>query len=259
MSAARRAVFAFGLVLAAYVAFRVIGEPVEIEGLVKVGLWVGPCIFALALTGPGTRNYEVRELGLHSSPTIGYGFGLFAALPTVVALPFTTTAHLSAIALINGVVLGPLAEEVLFRGFLMRQLIAAGWRPVVAVVASAFAFGLAHLANVNLNAWNGPVDGVVEVAMMTGGGLLLGWIVLEWGSLWPAIGLHTFMNLSWQVFGVSDLTAASQPGASVSASAIANTARIATIVIAIALTLLRSRARARSLGANRRVGDFQTG
>jgi len=240
---------AFSLVFAAYVAFRLIGEPVELEGLTKLGLWVGPCVFALALMGPGTPNYEIRALGLTSSPAIGYAFGLLAALPTMVALPFTTTAPLSLIALVNGVLLGPFAEEVLFRGFLMRQLLASRWRPLLAVVASAVVFGLAHLGN-----------GAVAVAMTSGGGLLLGWIALEWGSLWPAIGLHTFMNLSWQIFSVTDSTAGSQAGTAGGGSSAANTARIATIVIAIALTLLRARARARAraLGANRRVGDSPT-
>ena len=259
MTPVRRTALAFGLVLVAYVAFRLIGEPVELEGVVRLGFWVGPSIFVLALMGPGTPNYEIRALGLKSSPAVGYAFGLLAALPTMVALPFTTMAPLSVIALINGVVLGPFAEEVLFRGFLMRQLLASRWRPLLAVVASAVAFGFAHLGNVNLETWRGPIDGAMAVAMTTGGGLLLGWITLEWGSLWPAIGLHTFMNLSWQIFGVNDLTAGSQGGAAASGSSVANTARIATIVIAIALTVLRNRARARSLRARGRVGNYQTG
>src|SRR5215831_16644393 len=123
MSSVRRVVLAFGLVFAAYVAFRLIGEPIEFEGLVKVGLWVGPCILVLALTGPGKDLYELAELGLVSSPAAGYAFGLLAALPTAVALLFTTPAPLGVTAIVNGVLLGPFAEEVLFRGYLMRQLI----------------------------------------------------------------------------------------------------------------------------------------
>jgi membrane protease YdiL (CAAX protease family) len=235
MTPVRRTALALGLVLAAYVAFRVIGGPVELEGVAKICLWVSPCLLILALTGPGLPRYEIRELGLAASPAMGYGFGLLAALPTLAALPFMKPAPLGVVAFVNGVLLGPFAEEVLFRGFLMRQLIAAGWRPLLAVVASALAFGLAHLSN-----------GAAAVAMTAGGGLLLGWIVLEWGSLWPGIGLHTFMNLSWQIFAVNDGTAGSQAGAAVTGSSVANTARVATIVIAIALTLLRSRARART-------------
>ena len=261
MTPVRRVVLAFGLVLAAYVAFRLVGDSVEFEGLAKIGLWVGPCMLALALTGPGTANYVFRKLGLTNSPAAGYAFGLFAALPTAVALLFTTPAPLGVTAVVNGVLLGPFAEEVLFRGYLMRQLIRAGWRPLVAIVASALAFGLAHLGNVNLNVAQGFVSGAAVVAMTTGGGLLLGWIVLRWDSLWPAIGLHTFMNLSWQIFGVNDWTAASQVGVRAPESALANTARAATIVIAIALTLLRSRAQRRVVlqGITRRAGEWGIG
>jgi membrane protease YdiL (CAAX protease family) len=81
------------------------------------------------------------------------------------------------------VVLGaPLAEEPLFRGLMLGGFVLRyGTRK--AILYTALMFGLIHM-----NPWQFPS------ALLSG--LLLGWLTLRTGSLWPAIFAHFLNNLS---------------------------------------------------------------
>jgi len=79
-----------------------------------------------------------------------------------------------------GVVLAaPLAEEIVFRGYLqgaLHEMVS----PRAAVVLAAAAFGLAH---------------GLHYALPTGLlGLLFGWLVQRHGSMWPAVAAHALHN-----------------------------------------------------------------
>jgi len=76
-------------------------------------------------------------------------------------------------------VLAPVAEELLFRGYILRSLRPYGKK--FAVFASAFLFGLFH----------GNLLQTPYAFLM---GLLLGWITVEYSVIW-AIVLHMFNNL----------------------------------------------------------------
>ncbi|MCU0863103.1 MAG: CPBP family intramembrane metalloprotease [Planctomycetes bacterium] len=73
----------------------------------------------------------------------------------------------------------PLAEELVFRGYLqgaLREVVS----PRAAVLLAALAFGLAH---------------GVHYALPTGLlGVLFGWLVERRGSLWPAVAAHALHN-----------------------------------------------------------------
>ncbi len=86
-----------------------------------------------------------------------------------------------AAVLIYGVLVAPLFEEVLFRGFLVPPL-ARRWGAVGAIAGTAVAFGLLHGADPS------------AVVPLTGLGALLAWLRLRTGSLWPAIALHLGNN-----------------------------------------------------------------
>ena len=76
------------------------------------------------------------------------------------------------------VVLGPLAEEVIYRGFLMHGLKGHGRR--FAILVSAFVFGMMH--------------GDFQQTMFTMAiGLILGYVAMRY-SLWYALLLHIFNN-----------------------------------------------------------------
>lgn len=81
---------------------------------------------------------------------------------------------------ITMVVVAPFFEEVLFRGIVLRGLLARMPQPA-AIVASALIFGAAHL---NLYQFVGA--GLL--------GLVLGWLYARFRSTWPCILLHATQN-----------------------------------------------------------------
>jgi membrane protease YdiL (CAAX protease family) len=77
-------------------------------------------------------------------------------------------------------VVGPLAEEAFFRGFVFTGL-ARRWGPWLGAVASALPFAVLH----------------GEVSLMVpafASGLLFAWVFRRSGSLWPAVLAHAAQN-----------------------------------------------------------------
>lgn len=181
--------------IAAAAAFRATGSlhwaPFELglaEGLLKILLWVVPCLAAIMAVDRATLHESWRALGLDDQP--GYRFGLLATTPMAVVVLFIALGRLNSDELVGSVILGPFAEEVLFRGFLFRRLhFVAGWQPNRAIAASAALFGLAHLGT--------PGTTAADVLILAAGGWMFAWICYRWNSLWPPIGLHSFINLWW--------------------------------------------------------------
>ncbi len=88
------------------------------------------------------------------------------------------TSYLSA--LFAAVVIAPLTEEVVFRGIILKGLL-AHYTQNRAIVWSAILFGLIHL-----NPWQFPGAFVL--------GLVFAYWVIQTGSLWPAILGHALNN-----------------------------------------------------------------
>ena len=171
-----------------------IGESGFFEGLFKLAIWFLPCLILTMMLADVSLHDAWRRLGLHGPAGPGWMFGLAATLPMALATIVVGPRLPDFDDLVGGVLLGPLAEEVLFRGFLFTALLQdARWRWQTALAASSIAFGLAHLPDINLGAV--LTSGVIFAA----GGVLFGWVYYRWGSLWPAIGLHGFMNLWWEL------------------------------------------------------------
>lgn len=81
--------------------------------------------------------------------------------------------------------LGPVLEEMLFRGAVLKHLLGC-YRPVTAILLSALLFGLFHV-------------NPAQVVAATCSGLLLGWLYWRTDSLWPSILVHV-VNNSFSVF-----------------------------------------------------------
>jgi membrane protease YdiL (CAAX protease family) len=186
------------------------------EGVVKSLVWVIPAGLILMAARRLSLHEAWRELGLHSSAARGYAFGLLATIPMVLVLPLGSAYAIDPTVIVGTVLLGPFAEEVLFRGFLFKQLLTrARWPLPWAIGVSAVVFALAHHPYVDLNiaaylirlamgfVTRGGVDlliGIVTtIAVLAPGGALFAWVVYRFGSLWPAIGLHACLNLWWMV------------------------------------------------------------
>ena len=82
-----------------------------------------------------------------------------------------------------------LGEEAAFRGYALAGLTALAGVPA-AVLLSSLAFGLSH-------AYQGPL-GLVRTGTV---GLVLAWVTLAAGSLWPAVVGHMLLNILLGIVG----------------------------------------------------------
>ena len=131
-------------------------------------VWLLPILVWVAvLTFNGLYGVVVTEMGWDSLEPPDLPFDTYGAGSLVI------TGLLV-------IVLGPFAEEVFFRGFVMAGL-ARRWGPVVGIVASSLLFSLAH----------GSVALIVPIFVA---GSLLGWLYLRTGSLWGSIMVHMAQN-----------------------------------------------------------------
>jgi len=213
----RRTATAVALLAFVYVAVRLFwwadeqqspaSYSVTLSGLLKALLWVVPS--ALVAVGSRRRGADRPHpvMGLDVSALRGFGFGLVATLPLGVAVLLSGHARATLDVLAGTALLGPFAEEVLFRGFLLTQLRERARIPLPwALGVSALAFGLAHAPQLNAHIGSYHISspwelallhfGVVagQVATLTAGGLVFAWVYWRTQSLWPAIGLHAFLN-----------------------------------------------------------------
>jgi len=127
---------------------------------------------------------------------------LLQSLPalTLVVLGARVPASVSYGSLAMTTLVGPFAEEFLFRGFLVNRLRIAGISMWPAILTSGLMFGAAHLSNV----WHGTTLEIAgEVAITGAGGALFGWSLWQFkGSFWAAFSFHAGLNLSWDLFAV---------------------------------------------------------
>jgi len=100
--------------------------------------------------------------------------------------------------------LGPVLEEVVFRGYLF-ALLAWSFRRLatnlvlnwLVVITAAVVFAVVHLAQPGVS-W-------LQLACITSTGTLNGWIRLRWGSTAPAVTAHAAYNLT--LYAAAGLTA----------------------------------------------------
>jgi hypothetical protein len=71
------------------------------------------------------------------------------------------------------------------------------------------------------------------VAITGTGGIGFCWFFMKWRyNIWAIFGLHSLMNLWWEVFAVDDTALGGW---------LANGARLATVIIAVLLTIYRDK------------------
>jgi membrane protease YdiL (CAAX protease family) len=203
-----------GLVLAALVLFR-IGSPMFVlavggsvradlaEGLFKILYWAAPVLIAARFAASDWTSALAR-LGLTRAFFTGGLLAFLATLPMLlsmldgvrqaIASMLAFDGHLprfDSYSILGTAVLGPFAEEILFRGLLVGHLVTvARWRPAQAVILSAVLFTLAHTI--------GGIDLPMLVSVLAGG-LVFGWLFVRWQSVWPAVHLHAMINFYWDV------------------------------------------------------------
>ena len=195
----------YNLLLAIGVSFRGVNESVfnTVVGVIVYGLTILIVIGVPLLVKKSKPSLE--ELGLHKTPRFldiflaPAGFVVYliiSALLTAFAMQFLTFIDFDQVqetgfdqltqryefvlAFIVLVVIAPLAEELLFRGYLLGKL-RKHVRTWLAVLITSVVFAFVHLA------WNVGID-VFALSLVLC--LLRVWT----GSLWPSILLHMIKN-----------------------------------------------------------------
>lgn len=83
-------------------------------------------------------------------------------------------------------IIAPLGEEIVFRGYWLQRL-HAWWGGAVAIVASSILFAVAH-------SWSATEGAAVLVTQTLVMGVILAWLRLASGSIWPAVCAHAANN-----------------------------------------------------------------
>ncbi len=116
---------------------------------------------------------------------IAYGIGYEAVfgvpeVNTDIGVDWDSGQMALGLAITSIVIIGPLAEELMFRGYLL-DAIRKMHGDRVAVIITAFLFGLIHLEP-------------YTIGMAAIGGLIYGYVRIRTGSLWPSIIGHMLWN-----------------------------------------------------------------
>lgn len=203
------------------------------ETVWKAG-WIVVCAAGAMVARRAGPAAAFRELGVAVAPrrmawALVAAFAAALPMAAAFAVAFPLARGSDAWTIWMTAIVSPVAEEVLFRGWLFRQLYQrARWPFWLAALANAAPFAYGHLAQ----AQGGGVLALAGVIAVTGlGAAFFAWVSLRAGwNLWYAIGLHALMNLWWALFAVSDTAVGGWT---------ANLARLATIAAAIAIVTVR--------------------
>ncbi len=214
---------------------RVLGLRRFADWLVVLGLRnaveVALCFVGVAIAHRFGFRRSAAELGLLAPAGRGLAFALVASLPMLVVFGLTSGINPGMTLLTVGVgcFIAPFAEEVLFRGYMFRQLYRRAqlgfW---LSALLPSVLFAAMHVYQSDDL---GELAGIVAVTGL--GSIGFCWIFMRWqDNLWPVIGLHSAMNLWWEVFAVDDTALGGW---------LANGARLLTVVLAVLLTIYKDR------------------
>jgi len=138
-----------------------------------------------------------------------------------------------------GCVFAAFFEELYYRGFFFGLLFRntkLGFFP--ALIISALVFASLHL----YQSEEIPTLIGIFITTLLGAGLFA-WLYVEWNfNLWVPIGLHFFMNLSWEMFNISD---------NAFGDLYANIIRALTIIFAVVGTIIYKKRNQMPLAVNR--------
>lgn len=155
----------------------------------------------LMLHHPKRRMLE--SWGIARNIIQGLGMAFLFTLPMLIGYGLLNNFNLtfSLRGLFYTILIAPIFEELMYRGFLFGQLYRyGGWGFIPAGLANALIFGSLHLYQAQDF---GSAVAVFAVTAM--GGLWFAWLYVEWNyNLWIAIFLHLFMNAWWIIFDRSD-------------------------------------------------------
>ena len=205
------------------------------ESVWKAG-WIGLALVGVMIAYRVGGRIAVRELGLGGiGAWRGLVFAFAAVLPALItfAVAFPLVRSVDSWQLAMTGIVSPVSEEVLFRGYVFRQLYArAGWPFWAALLVNVVPFAAGHLSQAERA--GGGLLTVTGVLVVTGvGAALFAWLLVRSNyNLWFVIGLHALLNLYWYVFAVSNTAIGGW---------LSNLARLATLALAVWLSRVLAR------------------
>ena len=171
------------------------------------------------------------ELGLRTPVKRAAVFSILSTLPMLIGFAFTSSISpkLSLLNIIAFAIISPFAEEVVFRGYIFRQLyrrVGVGFWS--AVLLPSMLFGLGHMSQ-SKGIWD-----FIGITAITGlGSVFFAWTFMRWqDNLWVPFGLHFLMNFWWMLFAVDETALGGW---------LANAVRIVTVVVAIVITIQKDK------------------
>lgn len=174
-----------------------------------------------------TPQNLLSELGLNNGFLKGVSMAFIFTLPMLIGYSlfghynneFPLIKHIS-FAFKDG-----FREEIFYRAFLFGQLFRhVKVSFIKAVAINGLIFGISHLYQAH-----NFVESFVVFAVTFGGAVWFAWLFSKWRfNIWLPIGLHTLMNLYWDLFS-TDKTAMG--------GLLLNLPRILTIVISVFVTI----------------------
>ncbi len=162
-------------------------------------------VLRLAREGADGREGPLAWLGLTVSPLPALRVIGLSVLPAylVFALTLPFDRDVLRLGVLYLAVIGPFAEEVVFRGVafgLLRR--AARWPFWAAAGMPAVVFGLGHANPFHTAA---SLDEIMTFAITATGAVIFGWLYERWRfNLWVPVLLHALMNLAWNLFPVGN-------------------------------------------------------
>jgi uncharacterized protein len=165
-------------------------NPVQIAVLAAAARRTGTGVWAYF----GLRGFDLRDLalGIVAGTVLAAAIAVYAvATGRALVTPFQIATYMSTpnavwllLLALSIVVVAPLGEEIVFRGFLFRGWVRPGRNPLLPIIAIAVVWTLLHVQY----DW----FGMTQVFLL---GLLFGWMRWRSGSTTLTFVLHALVNL----------------------------------------------------------------
>ncbi len=191
----------------------------------------------------GCKTDFFQSLGLDKSIIKGFLFAFICALPMFIgfSIVFDFNTKVSINTILIGAISAGFFEELYFRGFLFGlpfKKTKLGF--ILSVFFGALYFGFLHLYQSTEFA---ELVGIFLITFF--GGILFAWVYAEWNfNIWIPVFLHMLMNLSWELFSVSD---------NALGGLYSNVFRFITVIFIIVLTVLYKKKKGMELAVNKKT------
>lgn len=155
-------------------------------------------LLALLIIHGNERNL-LEAWGIKDGFTRGLRLAFLMTLPMLIGYGIANNfnINISLNQIFYGVLIAPIFEELMYRGFLFGQLYRfGGWGVIPAGLLNALIFASLHLYQAQ------DFGSAVAIFTVTAlGGMWFAWLYVEWNyNLWISIFLHLFMNAWWIIF-----------------------------------------------------------